>query len=76
MKVIANVVNWVKKLFVNPKVRLAVRTAAAAGGAFYLHIKNVDPVDAQVVQTAIVAAIWAGFEILTPVNSLVGLFKQ
>jgi hypothetical protein len=76
MDLIAQAINAVKELFTNPKVRLGVRAAAAAGGAFYLKIKGVDSVDAQIAQTALVAAVWAAFEVLTPANAIVGLFKQ
>lgn len=76
MNLIAQAINAVKKLFADPKVRLAVRVAAAAGGAFYFKIKGVDTVDAQIAQTALVAALWAAFEVLTPANAVLGLFKQ
>jgi len=76
MQYIAKVINAVKKLFADKRVRLAVRAAAAAGGAFYLKIKGVDTVDAQIAQTALVAALWAAFEVLTPANAVLGLFKQ
>jgi len=76
MNTVAKIVNLALRLFRDARVRLGARALIAAGGAFYLGVKGNQSVDAVTVQAALTAALWAGIEVITPLNSLLGLFKQ
>lgn len=62
-------------LFANPWVRLAGRALVAGLAAFFVTL-NASDYDASAVQAALVAAALAIVEIVTPLNAIVGLFKE
>ena len=65
------------KLFADARARLAWRAALAGGGAFVAFLSAADnPWDAGLWKSAAVAAGWAFIEALTPLNALVGWWKN
>ena len=63
-------------IFKNPYVRLAGRAVVAGLAAGVVAYGNHQSDQRLAWQAAIVAAVLAATEILTPLNQIVGLFKQ
>ena len=67
----------VKKLFGDPRVRLAWKALVVGAAAFVTFLSAADnPADAAVWKGALAAAGWAAIEAFTPLNALVGWFKD
>lgn len=65
----------IKALFRNAKVRLAARAIVAAGIYAFTHLHG-KHVDRTVLYTVAVGAGWVALEYVTPINNILGLFKQ
>lgn len=64
-----------RKLFKNPKARLAARAVLAGVAVAYTHLKGGN-IDRGAIEAALVAGAWAGIELVTPLNGVLGVFKQ
>lgn len=65
------------RFFESPQARLAWRAVLAGAGAFVTFLAAADnPWDAGLWKAAAVAAGWAFVEAFTPLNALVGWWKQ
>ena len=64
-----------KKLFANAKVRLVGR-AVVAGLAVALTQASDSDYSSAALKGALTAGVFAAIEVLTPLNSLIGVFKQ
>lgn len=65
----------IRKLFKNPKARLAARAVLAGVAVAYTHLKGGN-IDRGAIEAALVAGAWAGIELVTPLNGVLGVFKQ
>ena len=64
-----------RNLLANPKARLAGR-AIVAGVASFVALYRTSNGDSAALKAAAVAGVLAAVEVFTPLNALVGIFKQ
>jgi len=66
-----------RKLFANPKVRLAGRAVLAGLAVFAAKESSAHfDLSTSVLEAAGTAGVWAAIEAFTPLNALVGVFRQ
>lgn len=64
-----------RNLFKNPKLRLGARAVAAGAVYAFSHLHG-HTVDHTLLVTVLVGAGWAALEVVTPLNGILGIFKQ
>lgn len=65
-----------KKAAANPTARLAGRAVLAGAIMFVVKLKDADHIDGALLESAAISAGWVAVEIFTPLNALIGKFKQ
>ena len=65
----------VKKWFADPKVRLAARAILAGVAVAFTHLKGGNLTHGAI-EGALVAGAWTAIELFTPLNGVIGVFKQ
>ena len=60
----------------NPVVRLIARALVAGAAAFVAQLQASESWDAALLRSALIAAVLAAVEVLTPVNAVVGAWKK